>query len=351
VRLPDDIGYEGPGALLLSGRPAWPGTPERPATRPALPTEAPPVRQMPAHGTVTRRAAIAGGVALAGTALLHHVPPSADGRLVIGANEPWFADLHQAVPAASCRRAYYGAYNYIPATWPVTADAASQSVSIRPVPSRLLSGHLDAQLKAFIGSAPPGSFLTAWHEAGNLAGYPSYINPRNMRAVHRYMNRLCQGTNVSYGPILCMHPDSMPPWLVPGLGWYGLDIYDWPEFHFPGGGVLDIHGRLWPRLTQWKAVIRKVSGQRNPELAICETNASQHSHRPKWMLAVAEWMAGNGGRRMLTYWSRAGVGPWLPQDRAVIAALRRCAQLLLAHMHQPLRYDHCRLAPRGAAAR
>jgi len=289
--------------------------------------EAAQPQQLPVLSSVTRRAAIGGGAALAGAALLRHVPAATARRLVIGANEPWFTDVHQAVPAVTCRRTYYGEHDYIPATWPVTTGATSQSVSIRPVPSSLLSGRLDARLKAFIGSALPGSFLTAWHEAGNLAGYPRYINPPNMRAVHRHMNRLCQGTNVSYGPILCMHPDSMPPWLVPGMGWYGLDIYDWPEFHFPGGGPLDIHGRLWPRLSQWKAVIQKTSGHRNPELAICETNALNPSHRPKWMLAVAEWMTGNGGRRMLTYWSRHGVGPWLPQDQAVILALRHCTRL------------------------
>ena len=213
-----------------------------------------------------------------------------------------------------------------PARWPATAGAASQSVSVRPVPSSLLSGRLDARLRAFIRSAPPGSFLTAWHEAGNLIGYPAYINPPNMRAVHRHMHRLCRGTHVSYGPILCMRPESMPPWLVPGMDWYGLDIYDWPQFHFPGG-PLDARGRLWPRLRQWQAVIRHVSGHRNPALAICETNSLHPSDRPKWLLGVAEWMARNGGHRMLTFWRRGGVGPWLPHDRAVISALRQCSRL------------------------
>jgi hypothetical protein len=34
----------------------------------------------------------------------------------------------------------------------------------------------------------------------------------------------------------------MAPWLVPGMDWYGLDIFDWPQFHFPRG-PLDIRGR------------------------------------------------------------------------------------------------------------
>jgi hypothetical protein len=278
---------------------------------------------------VTRRAVLAGGAAvLAGGTLLRGVPASASAqKFVVGANAPWFTRVRAAVPGVSCRRVYYGVYNYIPPSWPTAGTGVTECVSIRPVPSSLLSGSLDAQLKTFIASAPPGSLLNAWHEAGNLAGYPAYINPANMRSVHTYMNHLCAGSDVSYGPILCMHPDKMPIWMVPGLGWYGLDIYDWPEFHFPDGGPLDIHGLLWPRFDQWKAVIQQVSGQRNPQLNICETNAKDPSHRPKWMQAVAEWMAGNGGHRMITYWSRHGVGPWLPQDQATISALRQCTLL------------------------
>jgi hypothetical protein len=324
VRLPADIGHERAAARLISGGPAWPDDGDI-GPSPALAAEAAEPPQPPAH--ITRRAAIGSGIALAGAAVLGHAPGTKAGRVVIGANMPWFLDVHEAVPAVSCRRTYFGTHDYIPAKWPVTASAASESVSLRPVPSSLLSGRLDAKLKRFIGSAPPGSFLTAWHEAGNLAGYPAYINPRNMRAIHRYMNHLCEGTNVSYGPILCMHPDKMPQWLVPGLGWYGLDIYDWPEFHFPNGGVLDIHGRLWPRLSQWKAVIQKVSGRRNPELAICETNAKNRAHRPKWMLAISRWMADNGGSRVITYWNPHGVGPWLPKDQDTIRALRQCSRL------------------------
>ena len=74
-----------------------------------------------------------------------------------------------------------------------------------------------------------------------------------MRAVHAHMHRLCRHTNVRYGPILCMHPLSMPPWMVPGLDWYGLDIYDWLEFR-NSDGTLNINGALYPRLAQWRAL-------------------------------------------------------------------------------------------------
>jgi len=288
---------------------------------------------------ISRRTVLGSGAALGGALLAAAAAPSAlaavssagtaaAGRLEIGANAGWFTAVQAAVPAATCRRVYYPEYNFIPPRWPLGPSVSRAMVSIRPVPSDLLAGRLDAQIRAFLASAPLGSDLTTWHEAGNLTGYPAYITPATMRRVHAHMQRLCQRTNVRYGPILCMHPSSMPPWLVPGMDWYGLDIYDWPEFHFPHGPI-DVHGRLYPRLNQWHAVVQQVSRRRHPVLSICETNSGHRSHRAKWFGALAHWLSRNGGRSMLTYWSDSphAVGPWLPHDRPVIRALRHATAL------------------------
>jgi hypothetical protein len=284
------------------------------------------------HGDMSRRSALGAGAA----ALAAAVPLAAAGparaserrKLVIGANEGWYTRVHNAVPAVSCRRVYIPDHNDIPAQWPSTGNARTTLVSIRPVPADLLAGRLDARIRAFVRTAPPGSDLNAWHEAGNLAGYPSYITAPTMRAVHAHMHRLCRHTNVRYGPILCMPPRSMAPWMVPGLDWYGLDIYDWLEFRHPDG-TLNIHGALYPRLAQWRAVIQQFTGNPSPVLNICETNTPRLEYRAQWFTAVAGWMSRNGGARMLTYWSRAhrNAGPWLPHDRAVIRSLRRAAAL------------------------
>lgn len=249
-------------------------------------------------------------------------------KLLIGADEGWYTQVHAAVPALSCRRVYFPEHNYIPSQWPSTRDARTTLVSFRPVPADLLAGRLDARIRAFLRTAPPGSDLTAWHEAGNLAGYPSYITAPTMRAVHAHMHRLCRHTNVRYGPILCMHPLSMPPWMVPGLDWYGLDIYDWLEFRHPDG-TLNIDGALYPRLTQWRAVIQQLTNSRSPVLNICETNSNRVEYRPQWFTAVAHWMSRNGGQRVLTYWSNAhgDAGPWRPRDTAVIRSLAHAAAL------------------------
>jgi hypothetical protein len=281
---------------------------------------------------LSRRSVLGAGIA----ALAAAVPLTAGrpalagthGKLIIGANEGWYTQVHAAVPAATCRRVYVPEYNYIPGQWPSTRTARTTLVSIRPVPADLLAGRHDTRIKAFLRTAPPGSDLTAWHEAGNLAGYPSYITAPAMRAVHAHMHRLCRHTSVRYGPILCMHPRDMPPWMVPGLDWYGLDIYDWLEFRHPDGS-LNIDGALYPRLNQWRAVIQQFTKTPSPVLNICETNSSRAEYRPEWFTAVARWMSLNGGQRMLTYWSKAhhDAGPWRPRDTAVISSLARAATL------------------------
>jgi hypothetical protein len=284
---------------------------------------------------IPRRSALAAGAALTAAIVVPAAARPAQAatrrRLEIGTNAGWFAAVRAEVPAVTCRRVYYPEHNFVPQQWPSGPFPSTAMVSIRPIPADLLAGRLDARIRAFLRSAPPGSDLTAWHEAGNLTDYPAYITPPAMRAVHAHMHRLCRGTHVRYGPILCMRPSSMPPWLIPGLDWYGLDIYDWPEFH-SRHGPLDITGRLYPRLAQWRAMVQHVTRTRSPVLSICETNSGHASHRPKWFTALARWLGVNGGRRMLTYWNDTpgAVGPWLPHDTAVARALTDAATFLAA---------------------
>ena len=157
------------------------------------------------EGDISRRSVLgAGAAALAAavplTAAARPAEAAVHRKLLIGANEGWYTKVHEAVPAVSCRRVYFSEHNYVPGEWPSTKNASTTLVSIRPVPADLLAGQLDTRIKAFLRTAPSGSDLTAWHEAGNLPGYPSYITAPAMRAVHAHMHRLCRHTNVRYGP-------------------------------------------------------------------------------------------------------------------------------------------------------
>jgi hypothetical protein len=146
-----------------------------------------------------------------------------------------------------------------------------------------------------------------------------------MSGVHEYLQELCRGSNVRYGSIICAPPGETRPWMGTGLDWYGLDIYDFGEGqfrHLLGGGISK--GKLFGRLDDMLDTCRALSGRDAPEIDICETNSPRPGHRAEWFELLAEWLHDNGGRCLQTFWNPAGSlsGPWLPDDKATIGALR-----------------------------
>lgn len=249
--------------------------------------------------------------------------------LIVGSNAKDFAAFREAIPAAAGRRVYYPEPNIWPSKWPLV-DGSTAVLSIRPVPADLLAGKLDDSIRALCESAPVNADLNAWHEAGNLAEYAplGFITPPAMRAVHQHMQHLVEGTPVSYGAVLCMPPNSMPQWMPGGLDWYGLDIYDFGEGQFRDarGGISK--KKLFERLEDMRQTCRELTGRDAPEIDICETNDPRAGHRGEWFALLAEWLAGNGGGRLQTFWNPSGPlsGPWLPDDEETIGALRSLAR-------------------------
>jgi hypothetical protein len=248
--------------------------------------------------------------------------------MIVGCNASDFDAMRQAVPGATARRVYYPTVNEWPATWPLVAGSTAV-LTIRPLPADLLAGNLDASIRGLFESGPPGSLANAWHEAGNLPAYRElpYINPARIRAVHQHMHQLAQGTNVAYGPVLCMPPGSMPPWMPGGMDWYGLDIYDWPQFR---DGADVSQALLADRLGKWQAVVERVTGQKNTALAICETNSDRLPYRAQWFSRLGQGAAEVGLTHLLGFWSATGCGPWLPDDANTISALNALAALTSA---------------------
>src|SRR5262249_2092012 len=82
-----------------------------------------------------------------------------------GSNRGDWDAFHKAVAQSNRVRVYYDAENVFPKTWPQGAGKGTWSMlSIRPNPADLLAGHLDAELKPMIDSAPSHSLLTIYHE-------------------------------------------------------------------------------------------------------------------------------------------------------------------------------------------
>jgi hypothetical protein len=146
------------------------------------------------------------------------------GRVTIGVNRNYWTRFKAAIPRARDVRIYYDAENVFPAAWPTRAEGAWVTLSLRPDPADLLSGKLDARLKALFASAPAHSEVTFWHEnePGDPLKYSRAVNnARANVAMLKYGEKLVKGTKVRFGQIICAPAIRMRKWIAPGLDWYG----------------------------------------------------------------------------------------------------------------------------------
>jgi hypothetical protein len=77
------------------------------------------------------------------------------------------------------------------------------------------------------------------------------------------------------------------------------------------------HDHLKHTMDNLLAVARARSGLTWSRITVPETNSPNPSCRPEWFTSVADWLANDGGRRMLSFWQEDGPlsGPWLPITR------------------------------------
>lgn len=278
---------------------------------------------------IDRRSALLAGSALAATAALR-IRPAQLPAVTFGVNRHYWDQVVKDVPLLGAVRIYYGAENDIPAQWPHEVPGWA-TLSIRPNPTDLLSGQLDAAISGLISSAPPHSELTFWHEniSGNPLGYPSYVNnPRTAIAIQKHGQRLCAGTNVGFGVITCGPAAQQDAWVASGLNWYGDDLYEFPRLRGKNDEVS--RAKLFTQLDQNLAFWRIKSGRKWPKIRACESNTPFDSQRARWFTWLSWWMAAHNGRRLITYWNAAGgldhgglSGPWPPG-----VAARRCLRKL-----------------------
>jgi hypothetical protein len=250
---------------------------------------------------------------------------SIGGRVTIGVNRNFWSQFKRAIPRAQDVRVYYDTENVFPATWPTGATGAWVTLSLRPNPRDLLSGKLDARLKALFASAPAHAEVTFWHEngPGNPLKYPPSVNnARTNVAMLRYGEKLVRGTKVKFGEIICAPANQLQSWIAPKLDWYGIDLFANPNFENPDKTLSK--AKIWSRMAHNEAVFRAKTGKRWPPVRFDESNAHRDSHRKNWFTYLAEWLHGHGGGRLITRWVDGPsklVGPW-PPSLAVIKALR-----------------------------
>lgn len=297
----------------------------------------------PAAPSISRRTLIGAAGALGIAATAFRVLPAqaaasaASTRSFLGSNKDVFEEIrdgekisgvqYPGVPGLRGVR-MYGAKptgtnsetDHIANRWPSppVANAGPIVYSIYPVPEHVFSGSLNKTLESLIASAPPNSYLTAWHEALSLP-FPKYINSANMFKLHAHLNAMTKGTHVTYGS---MFGGPRPTGLTtlfksvpPNLGFYGLDLYE-----------TDGIDNGLKRLDQFIAMAKfKDTKAHYPKLMLPECNTPNKAMRPQWFKRVCERMHVYGSHSIgvLTFWNPKGPlsGPWLPTDRATIAAM------------------------------
>jgi hypothetical protein len=297
----------------------------------------------PAASSLSRRTLIGAAGALGIAATAFRVLPAAAAaaaastRSFLGSNADVFKDIkdgetisgvkYPGVPGLRGIR-MYGVQptgtnkqtDHIRNTWPTppVANPGPIVYSIYPVPEHVFSGSLNKTLESLIASAPPNSYLTAWHEALSLP-FPAYINIANMFKLHAHLNAMTKGTHVTYGS---MFGGPRPTGLTtlfksvpPNLGFYGLDLYE-------TNGIENGLARLEQFITQAK---RKDTKSHYPKLMLPECNTPQKAMRPEWFTRVCERMHVYGSHSIgvLQFWNPHGPlsGPWDPKDKNLIAAM------------------------------
>jgi hypothetical protein len=296
-----------------------------------------------ATSSISRRTVIGAAGALGIAATAFRVLPAqaaaaaAPTRSFLGSNADVFKDIrdgetisgvkYPGVPGLRGIRMYgeqpTGKNNqtdHIHSTWPTppVANPGPIVYSIYPVPEHVFSGSLNKTLESLIASAPPNSYLTAWHEALSLP-FPKYITSANMFKLHAHLNAMTKGTHVTYGSIfggprptgLTTLFKSVPP----NLGFYGLDLYE-------TDGLENGLARLEQFITQAKL---KDTKSHYPKLMLPECNTPKKAQRPEWFERVCERMHVYGSHSIgvLMFWNPTGPlsGPWDPKDKNTIAAL------------------------------
>jgi hypothetical protein len=294
---------------------------------------------------------------------------------VHGGPNQWFDQIAAVVPGLSGFRQYDngsptlappgvlspgGWLNNLATTWPAPPFPGYEGpsvFSIYPVPDSLAVINIGGkpvpqfpetykELDSLLASAPPNSYLSAWHEFGTI-DYSAFdfLDAKSLYGLHQALNDLVADyPNVTYGPILFTPKTQDYNSLVaafqsvpPGMGFYGVDVYG-------NNGTCEGLAQL-ENFIKLAKTIR--GGSTYPKLLIAETNTPPVSSEypnaaPRsgpagtgWFESVCTRMHNYGANSIgvLTYWNVSGKlsgawdpGPVTPQDPdgTTVTALQNC---------------------------
>jgi len=136
-----------------------------------------------------------------------------------------------------------GWHNRLATAWPPLPYTGCPSVfSIYPLPDTVIAGDPDTmnRITTLMSNAPANSYLSAWHEFGNIdwsgpppqgLGFPG-VTAEKLYQVHQILVGIAALYPVTYGPILfapkLQDRDNLVSAFTScprGMGFYGVDVY------------------------------------------------------------------------------------------------------------------------------
>jgi hypothetical protein len=203
----------------------------------------------------------------------------------------------------------------VPPSWPPVPAGIRGVYSFKPDLAAVNSGTADQAIIDSLRSLPPGSWVTIWHEANIRPGFPMAAYLAAIRHVAGLV--AVHGIPVRFGQIFSTREtQDLRPWVVPRLGFYGVDGYGQPAQ--PDRTPAVIFGHSF-------TAIRDAYPQAT--LAVTETDVVNGTvtQTDRWDRAAWKFACQNRAAAFLL-WSLPGTGINLPDAKTLRYLARATAQ-------------------------
>lgn len=210
-------------------------------------------------------------------------------------------------------RGYTGAWNTygVPTSWPysswspIPAGVDTPVISFNLDPSAGTYLTYDSALTTFASLVPSNAYLSINHEAETgLHGYtPTEVTTST---AHWYSVLKAANPSLQFGQVFTCdstfsgsaHAYPLGQWVVAGMDWYGLDVYDYYAT-----------SQLGTQATFDVVVARGVSAvtavQSGKPFLIAETNSAYplvHDYRTQWFIDAWAWCIANNYKALCPFW-------------------------------------------------
>lgn len=207
---------------------------------------------------------------------------------------------------------YAGNVNGVPPAWPGGGNVFPGGVQIQimdfaPVVADVINGSLDTALLTYMGGAPAGSYLMAYHEVNSQANINQFgytATQINQMDAHILALKNANFPLLKYGRGLSMFPvysqgQDPTPWITPGMDFYGMDGY---QANQPTRTPADVFST---------AIAKILAVQSGAQIAMIETGTALDAQT--WFDAIETFVFDNQLFLCQSFWgSQSNTQQWSP---------------------------------------